>query len=77
MPLQVVLKLLKLTPYQVIIPRYSNAMCDVTGVAHQVLLSTSGLSGEVSLGWEGAAVSRLFATTSIWIVSERVVREER
>ena len=44
----------------------------VTLAEDQVLLSTSGLGGEVGLGWEDAAVSSLLAATGVWQALERV-----
>lgn len=46
-------------------------------VEDQVLLSTSGLGGEVGLGWEYAAVGGLFAATGVCLVLERVACGDR
>lgn len=46
-------------------------------VEDQVLSSTSGLGGEVGLGWKDAAVSGLLAAAGVCLVLERVVCGDR
>ena len=53
--------------------RLCNAICFVTFVVDPVLLSASGLGGEVGLGREEAAIRSLLAATGIWQVLGHVI----